>query len=429
MRFIKYFRFINFLLIIIFSVQQTSNLAFAGHKKRKSKSSTSEEARLSTANLVTALDNANQAEEARSSIPNSSSGGGANSGDTEAAENKDTENYVRTGIKLLSGNDNADWIFKTSTESIKLIFKNEEASEDTKSNKESNMIRTLKQTACVFIAETHYGNLSDGKTYDKCDQTNIGQIRPPAYKAIYNSCSYTESELAFLGKGTNCQTLHPYEMPLCCEALYPGEAEFKYCEVHKNDRKKQKAILKNDPLSCISLQKRQFLEKADAMSSTSMETEEISDGKVLPIKCKSTYGKTYIRIPAFPEHSVFASIFYLKLVGYKPMTDQQFASFGAVRYNGASSSEQRSYQHKLNSCLKVLNTKESTDVFESTYKRALNNQSSQVSKVPDKLNSTEPARAVAGGSARLSPREEYLRTFMSRRSRFNITAPAIENSK
>jgi hypothetical protein len=316
---------------------------FAKIKKNPPKPISDGGATIATQNMVNALKEGFKAKEK----------------EKEEEDDAETASYVNSHIKLLSGdNPNAEWIFETSVDSIKTVFKGD------KPGDQGNIIKTLKQTACVFVAETHYGNLP--KRYDDCDQTNIGQIRPPAYKAIFNACPkvpYTDKQLSFLGAGTNCRTLHPYEMPLCCSAIKPGE-KTNGCERYRNN-----------PLICISKEKRDLLEKSEAMTATDPSLVNWDEGLADPIKCYSTSGSVYYRIPAMPKHSVFASIFYLKLVGFDPMNDNKFTFFGAKRYNGASASEQRGYQRKLNTCLKILDKPENTKIIENSYRHVMDKRS------------------------------------------------------
>jgi hypothetical protein len=291
-------------------------------------------------------------------------------------EIKQQGDYINTRMKFLSDNENASWIFKTSVDSINTVFKNGEI------YSEEDMVRTLKQTACVFIAETRYGNLGDNGAFDKCDQTNIGQIRPPAYKAIFDRCQmdFGSNDLAFLSKGTTCQTLHPYELPLCCNALSSNETSVNCSPKITKGRGKKKSISVDksqidNPKYCVSKEKRQFLETADFMSATSMTNVDLADGKADAITCKSTSGENYVRVPAYPEHSVFAGIYYLKIVGYQPMSDSQFASFGANSYNGAGTKERRGYQRKLNACLKIMNQPENSEIIRKAYQRAISTRS------------------------------------------------------
>lgn len=258
----------------------------------------------------------------------------------------DTE--VNRGINALEKDESgfAIAILHKSVQSIKTVFKDEPSAW----NSEENLLRTVKQTACVFVAETHYGNL--GEEFDQCDQTNIGQIRPPAYEAIYKTCQFSAEELSFLGKGTTCETLHPYELPPCC------------------GRHKMKSCTKGKPPQCIGEEKRRFLVSENQMSNRDDWTENLGTAELPvlePIRCKSTSGKTYYRVPAIPEHSVFAGIFYLKLVGFRPMSDSQFGSFAASKYNGAGRKEQNAYQSKLNSCLALMN--KNNDLLKKSLKK------------------------------------------------------------
>jgi hypothetical protein len=273
------------------------------------------------------------------------------------------ESEVNRGIKALQSDESgfAITILQKSVQSIKVVFKDEPSAY----NSEENLLRTVKQTACVFVAETHYGNL--GHQFDQCDQTNIGQIRPPAYAAIYKDCQFAPNELAFLGKGTTCETLHPYELPPCC-----GQQKMKSCT-------------KGNPPQCIGEEKRKFLIAENQMVNGENWTDGVSapGGAVLdPIKCKSTTGKTYYRVPAIPEHSVFASIYYLKLVGFKPMTDAQFGSFAANKYNGAGSRERAAYQAKLNSCLALMN--KNNDLIKKSLNKIASIQTPRTNAVSDR---------------------------------------------
>jgi hypothetical protein len=238
------------------------------------------------------------------------------------------EKYLTNTIKRIEdpNNDIAMHLFSQSVRTIKAVFRGTEITE----NKE-NLVQAIKQVACIFVAETRYGNLS--KNYDLCDQTNIGQIRPPAYKAIFDRCEkdFTSEKLAFLGEGTNCKTLHPYEMPYCCEALKTGENKASCDRYH------------NQPKSCISKEKRAFLEETN------------QDNELEQISCINTYGERYWRVPAVPSHSVFAAIYYLRIMNYKKMTDKEFSGFGAAHYNAAGGREEAGYQKKLETCLGVLN--------------------------------------------------------------------------
>ena len=256
-------------------------------------------------------------------------------------------------IQDLDANINASWIFEFSVKSIKTIFKSDELS------KPNNILRTLKQTACVFVAESHYGNLSD--KYDQCDQTNIGQIRSPAYKEIFNQCpNYFQSEdLSFLGKGTSCETLHPYELPLCCEAIKKDEFDYG-CGPYNNN-----------PLLCISKNKRDFLEASNAMTATLLTTTKLEEGLAEPISCENSSRKKYVRIPAIPTHSIFSSLFYLHLIGYEPMTNVKFAKFGAKRYNAATAKAQMGYQQKLNTCLKIVDEPKNSKIISEAFDRVI----------------------------------------------------------
>ncbi len=297
-------------------------------------------ASLATAAMVGALDTTSTTEPARPA------------GENDTLD-PNTANYIQSHLSAIKDNYNAIWIFETSIRSLQTVFKGDALSSG------RNFVKALKQTACIFVAETHYGNLPEH--YDECDQTNIGQIRPPAYKEIYEACpsNFGNANLSFLGKGTNCKTLHPYEMPLCCEAVKRDEKDY---GCRKYD---------NDPLRCISKQKRDFLENMDLMTATTINSSAYSEGVADPIVCKSTSGSTYIRIPAVPMHSIFASIFYLKLIGYEPMSDASFAAFGAKRYNAANKTEQQKYQLKLNTCLDILDKPENSEIITEAYKRAV----------------------------------------------------------
>lgn len=248
--------------------------------------------------------------------------------DNDTNENDELfEKYLTNTIKRIEdpNNDIAMHLFSQSVRTIKAVFGGTDITE----NKE-NLVQAIKQVACIFVAETRYGNLS--KKYDLCDQTNIGQIRPPAYKAIFDRCEkdFTSEKLAFLGEGTNCKTLHPYEMPYCCEALKSGENKASCGQYH------------NQPKSCISKEKRAFLEETN------------QDNELEQISCINTYGERYWRVPAVPSHSVFAAIYYLKIMNYKKMSDNEFSRFGAAHYNAAGGSEEAGYQKKLETCLGVL---------------------------------------------------------------------------
>jgi hypothetical protein len=290
--------------------------------------------------------------------------------------------YVESTLNTIKDDTNADWIFRTSVTSIKTLY-------DTPDWSDQKMIRTLKQVACVFVAETHYGNLpKNTKAYDRCDQVNIGQLRKEGYEAVYRKCksSLQPKQLEFLGAGTTCENLHPYEYPLCCESYRPNEK--RYTCRHWN----------GDPIRCVGPEKRAYLEQADRMSATSMDNVDgKSDGKIDPIECTKTNGKKYFRIPSFPEHSVFAGILYLKDLGYEPpKSDADFARFGAEHYNNAGGTEQASFKIKLNECLRIVNEKQNTLVFETAFKRALKDIDLIANKDPK--NSAENSPQTDGTS-------------------------------
>lgn len=300
--------------------------------------------------------------------------------------------YVESTLSTIKDDTNADWIFRTSVTSIKTLYNTTDWSDQ-------KMIRTLKQVACVFVAETHYGNLpKNTKVYDRCDQVNIGQLRKEGYEAVYRKCksSLEPKQLEFLGLGTTCENLHPYEYPLCCESYRPNEK--RYTCRHWN----------GDPIRCVSPEKRAFLEQADRMSATSMDNVDgINDGKIDPIECTKTNGKKYFRIPSFPEHSVFAGIFYLKTLGYEPpKSDADFARFGAENYNNAGGVEQASFKIKLNECLRIVNEKQNTQIFETAYKRALKD----IDLIANKESKNAPEKPPqTDGNSQAAPVKKNLR--------------------
>jgi hypothetical protein len=273
------------------------------------------------------------------------------------ADDKEVQKYLQENIGSLQSKDAniALNIHKTSVESIKTIFKQYQFSDENS----AELLRTIKQTACIFVAETHYGTYERG---DQCDQTNIGQIRPPAYKEIVKNCDYEFriEELAFLGSGTNCGNLHPYELPICCSALSEDQKRHGTCERRES------------PVSCVTPEKKDYLQKQEIISSTANWVQPQAQGPspvVEPIACKSTSGKTYYRIPAIPEHSIFSSIYYLKIIGYYPMSDEAFQSFGANRYNAADPGQRRDYQSKLSTCLKMLNEPENEKIIADSLRK------------------------------------------------------------
>jgi hypothetical protein len=315
---------------------------------------------------------------------------GAFLGSLPLKDNSDYQNKAESYLKVIArsfGETNGNgilivsevnrWALKTALDSIKAVFF---SGQNLIFNRDE-FKKVVKQASCIFMAESDFGNLPKNN-YDNCDQTNIGQVRESAYREVLRQVQLRNFDdiniKAALGTDSDWNVLHPYEFPLCCNALFNDETR---SEMHCN--------VTNDSKNCITPTKREYLENHDLMiqipkearsssgtwdelklmlhkainkmpnvpkSPTSITMADDEDIHLDPVLCKGTSGKTYVRVPAVPSHSIFTTIAYMRAIKYNThMSDSYFADEWAPEgYNNAGDTEKRKYRSKLQGCLSAM---------------------------------------------------------------------------
>jgi hypothetical protein len=318
----------------------------------------------------------------------------------------DKFNYIK---KYDGANLRAEMIFNDSITIIEKLFAGTELVSD------KNIIKTIKQTACLLVAESHYGD-QDFHAADECDTENIAQIRPPAYEAVYNYCTenLSPSDLSFIDKGLTCDSIHPYERPLCNDVQqnkdeYDEEMSDNFviepitAKSRSFGRKRSKKSKssnydwQNPHLKCINQAKYDFLKRSEIPTASK--------------ECRQTNGRQYDKpmIPASPRHSIFTGLAYLKLMDYpnykekmisynsnrgistNKSDDELFADFGAEFYNRADNGQKRAYRTKLITCLAELDKPEKSEVIEKAYARTVSSAAiSSENNIPTKMKIPNP---------------------------------------
>lgn len=300
---------------------------------------------------------------------------------------------IQSKIKILKNDDlyagPAYRIFKISLDAIRIVFKDE------LDQKADNILSATKQIACIFVAETHYGNLTGAAAKDSCDVSNIAQIRPPAYQALFEKCSKDEAAKNFyssmFGPDMNCDNLHPYELPPCTDATFPEVSAFYKSNDNKTPTQEDLNIDEEmSPAKRFSELQNQMDQKKEAKGKPKLASNRKEDSalkcvnqsrlnyldtKYLPIMpdiCNNTNNRQAIQLPAIEEHSIFAGILYLKIRGFNTTkSDLGFPSFGATQYNGADGAEQTKYSQKVNRCLAILNNPENNQIVKNAFDKVL----------------------------------------------------------
>jgi hypothetical protein len=311
---------------------------------------------------------------------------------------------MNTKLKFLKNDDvytgPAYRIFKSSLSAIQVIFKDEVE------NKEEKLLSATKQIACIFVAETHYGNLTGAAAYDECDRTNIAQIRPPSYKSLFEKCSNDEKirdlYSSMFGPNMSCDNFHPYELPPCNNTQFPQISSYDRSQKQKDNFEPEDAFL-TDYLSpakrlvdarteLMSLQNKKGRGKKaislkphyprknedSAMSCVEQKRLEYLDQSfqsIFPAICTNTKNVTSLQLPAIENHSIFAGILYLKIQGFNTKkSDAAFPNCGAEFYNGANASEKAIYQQKLVRCLAIFNEPENKAIIKTALKNVISSK-------------------------------------------------------
>ncbi len=264
---------------------------------------------------------------------------------------------IQSTLKMLENQDNfyAQRILDVTIHSLITIYPKDQFRE---MYSESNFIRTLKQVSCIYIAETSYGKPPNK---DVCDQTNISQIFPDSFLEIkrLDLCQFKDEDLVFLGSKMSCNKLQPLERELCCKELASlDSSSILTSNINcKPTPKKKNCMTKEELIPILEYHKDNNSDVLDSVNDNKMNLK-VKVSSLIKSCHDFTTNANLGMVPAIKEHSIFASILYLKANNYKPMTDEKFQEFAPKYYNRASDYTQEEYSIKLEPCLKILNEKE-----------------------------------------------------------------------